>query len=91
MKINTYILNVECNGSTITGVQTNDTSLGPNGIIPLNPNECVVLSAGSYGSAHVSFKSGIGPTGMINLVKSNATAEPLLPPQAQWVNLRYNV
>jgi len=89
----TNVLNVVRNGAQITGVKTNDTSLGPNGLIPLTPNGRVILSAGSFGSARVLFRSGIGPTDMINLVEGDATAGPNLPPQSQWINLPvgYNV
>jgi cellobiose dehydrogenase (acceptor) len=86
-------LNVVRNGALITGVNTNDTSLGPNGVIPLTKNGRVILSAGSYGSPRILFRSGIGPTDMINIVKADATASPNLPPQASWINLPvgYNV
>ncbi|KAJ7176602.1 cellobiose dehydrogenase [Mycena filopes] len=86
LKLFTTVMNVIRNGSTITGVQTNDTTV-PGGIYPLNPKGRVILSAGSYGSARILFRSGIGPTDMINIVKSDPIAGPLLPPQAQWINL----
>ncbi|KAH0578929.1 substrate-specific activator of APC-dependent proteolysis, variant 2 [Termitomyces sp. 'cryptogamus'] len=88
-----YVQNLVRNGSQILGVQTNDTSLGPNGVIPLNPNGRVVLSAGSFGTPRVLFRSGIGPTDMITLAQNDATAGPRLPPQSQWINLPvgYNV
>lgn len=88
-----YVQNVVRNGPAITGVKTNDTSLGPNGIIPLTPKGRVVLSAGSFGSPRILFRSGIGPTDMINIVKANTDASPNLPPQSQWINLPvgYNV
>ena len=79
--------NVVRNGSTVTGVQTNDTSLGPNGIIPLNPNGRVILSAGSLQTPRLLFQSGIGPTDQINLVKGNTAAASRLPPQSDWINL----
>lgn len=89
----TLVSNVIRNGSTITGVKTNNTALGPNGVIPLNPNGRVILSAGSYGSPRILFQSGIGPTDMIDLVKASATAAPNLPPQSEWIDLPvgYNV
>ncbi|KAG6897590.1 hypothetical protein C0992_013266 [Termitomyces sp. T32_za158] len=89
----TYVQNLVRNGSQILGVQTNDTSLGPDGIIPLNPNGRVVLSAGSFGTPRTLFRSGIGPTDMITLAQNDATAGPRLPPQSQWIDLPvgYNV
>ncbi|KAF8066812.1 cellobiose dehydrogenase [Lyophyllum atratum] len=87
------VLNVVRKGAQITGVKTNDTSLGPNGVIPLTAKGRVVLSAGSFGSPRILFRSGIGPTDMINIVKNDAVASPNLPPQAEWINLPvgYNV
>ena len=89
----TTVLNVVRNGSQITGVKTNDTSLGPDGVIPLTSKGRVILSAGSYGSPRLLFRSGIGPADMINLVKTDPAAGPNLPPQAQWIDLPvgYNV
>ncbi|RDX41638.1 cellobiose dehydrogenase [Lentinus brumalis] len=86
-KDNVLVSQVIRNGSTITGVRTNDTSLGPNGIIPLNPKGRVILAAGSFGTPRILFQSGIGPSDMIQAVQSNPTAGPNLPPQAQWINL----
>ncbi|KAF7377697.1 Cellobiose dehydrogenase [Mycena sanguinolenta] len=76
----------------ITGVKTNDTSV-LNGIYPLNPGGRVILSGGSYGSARILYRSGIGPTDMIELVQGDPVAGPLLPPSSQWINLPvgYNV
>lgn len=61
LKMFTEVLNVVRNGAQITGVKTNDTSVA-GGIYPLTPNGRVILSAGSYGSARLLFRSGIGPS-----------------------------
>ncbi|KAF7979352.1 hypothetical protein HWV62_42789 [Athelia sp. TMB] len=82
-----YVSNVVRNGSTITGVKTNDTSLGPNGVIPLTKNGRVILSAGSYGSPRILFQSGIGPADMISVVEGNAAAAANLPPTSQYITL----
>ncbi|KAI0036403.1 cellobiose dehydrogenase [Vararia minispora EC-137] len=75
------------NGSTITGVRTNDTSLGPNGVVPLNKNGRVVLSAGSFGTMRILFQSGIGPADQLAIVASNPTAAANLPPSNQYISL----
>lgn len=82
-----YVQNVVRNGAQITGVKTNDTSLGPDGVIPLTSQGRVILSAGSFGTPRILFRSGIGPSDMINIVKNDASAGPNLPPQSQWINL----
>src|SRR6266436_2073344 len=83
----TLVSNVVRNRSQITGVQTNDTSLGQNGVIPITTNGFVILSAGSFGSSRILIMSGIGPMDMIQIVQKNVTAAANLPPKAQWINL----
>jgi len=72
---------------------TNDTTVGPNGFIPLNPNGRVVLSAGTFGTSRLLFASGIGPSDMITTLQASPTFGTHMPPQAQWINLPvgYNV
>jgi cellobiose dehydrogenase (acceptor) len=74
-------------------VKTNDTSLGPNGVIPLKKKGRVILSAGSLGSPRILYQSGIGPTDMLTLVQNNDTVSANLPPKSQWIDLPvgYNV
>ncbi|KAJ7137276.1 the flavin domain of cellobiose dehydrogenase [Mycena filopes] len=89
LKLYTPVTAVVRTGGTITGVQTNDTALGPNGVAPLNPGGRVILSAGAFGTSRILFQSGIGPTDMLQTVRNsgNAAAKKNLPPAAQWIDL----
>jgi choline dehydrogenase-like flavoprotein len=86
-KDRTLVSQVVRTGGTITGVRTNNTALGPNGIVPLNPNGRVVLSAGSFGTMRILLQSGIGPADQIAVVQQNAAAAANLPPASSFINL----
>ncbi|KAK0437789.1 cellobiose dehydrogenase [Armillaria borealis] len=79
-----YVLNVVREGGQVTGVATNDTSLGPDGVVPLTPNGRVILAGGSFGSPRVLFRSGIGPEDMLEVVQQAGVE---LPDEADWINL----
>nr|ACF60617.1 cellobiose dehydrogenase [Gelatoporia subvermispora] len=83
----TLVSSVVRNGSQILGVQTNNTAIGPNGFIPLNPNGRVILSAGSFGTPRILFQSGIGPTDMLQTVQQNAAVAANMPSESDWINL----
>jgi len=83
----TTVHSVVRNGSKITGVRTNDTSLGPDGVVPLTAKGRVILSAGAYGSPKILIQSGIGPSDMIQIVEGNATFSQYLPPPSQYIDL----
>ncbi|KAJ7594442.1 cellobiose dehydrogenase [Mycena floridula] len=87
LRMYTNVWNVVRNGPLISGVQTNDTCAGTNGIISLKTGGRVILSSGSLQSPRILFRSGIGPSDMISLVQGDAVAGPLLPSQSNWINL----
>ncbi|KAH7102802.1 cellobiose dehydrogenase, partial [Auriculariales sp. MPI-PUGE-AT-0066] len=83
----TYVQSVVRNGSAITGVQTNNTLLGPNGFIPVTAKGRVILSAGTFGTPRLLFTSGIGPSDQIAIAQSNPTVGSQVPASSQWINL----
>ncbi|KAF9491048.1 cellobiose dehydrogenase [Pleurotus eryngii] len=83
----TFVNSIIRNGTKVLGVQTNDTSLGPDGFIPVTPHGRVILSGGSFGSPRLLFSAGIGPTDMLTIAQGDSVVGPKMPPQAQWINL----
>ncbi|KAJ2927968.1 hypothetical protein H1R20_g9137, partial [Candolleomyces eurysporus] len=83
----TTVQHVVRNGAQITGVQTDNPYIGPGGFVPLTPRGRVILSAGSFGSPRLLFKSGIGPKDMIDIVRKHATAGPNLPAEDKLIEL----
>ncbi|KDQ11151.1 hypothetical protein BOTBODRAFT_467653 [Botryobasidium botryosum FD-172 SS1] len=82
----TYVNSLARNGAQITGVRTNQTSWGNNGTIGLNKGGRVVLAAGTFGSARILIRSGIGPSDQLAIVQNSPGAADL-PPPSQFLNL----
>lgn len=82
-------------GSTVTGVEvlaTNDG--GQTGIYTVTENAGkVVLSAGTFGSAKIMMRSGIGPQDSLEIVKASATDGNTMIAEDDWIILPigYNV
>ncbi|KAJ1310030.1 hypothetical protein OPQ81_006783 [Rhizoctonia solani] len=90
----TKVLAVARNSSTVTGVYTNNTAVGNNGLIRLNSKRGrVILSAGTFGSARLLFQSGIGPADALANVEATPDSVPYLPPKDEYLNLPvgYNI
>lgn len=92
---NSTVNRVIRNGATITGVNvTAYGANGLNGIYSVKPNTGrVVLSAGTFGTAKILLRSGIGPLDMLTVVNNSAADGPTFLPQSQWINLPvgYNI
>lgn len=85
--MNTAVRRVIRNGSKITGVELAGGNGGYCGNVTLNEGGKVILSAGTFGSTKILFRSGIGPTAQLNIVKNSAQDGPTFIDQSQWINL----
>lgn len=87
--LNTAVRRVIRTNGHITGVELQAfKSGGSTGIVNVTATTGrVILSAGTFGSAKILFRSGIGPTDQLNIVKGSAIDGASMIPSAQWINL----
>ncbi|KAM0143527.1 hypothetical protein ACHAO1_000628 [Botrytis cinerea] len=85
LKLETTVIQVLRNGSTITGVLTQATD-GSRQIINLNAKGKVVLASGALSSPRILWNSGIGRSDALNIVKSG-TSGVTLPDSSEWIDL----
>lgn len=85
--MNTAVRRVLRNGSKITGVELAGGNGGYCGNVTLNEGGKVVLSAGTFGTTKILFRSGIGPASQLNVVKNSAQDGSTFIDQSQWINL----
>ncbi|OAG04148.1 cellobiose dehydrogenase [Paraphaeosphaeria sporulosa] len=73
----------------VTGVELEcKNGAGHSGTVNVTPGTGrVIVSAGTMGSAKLLFRSGIGPTDQLNVVKSSSTDGATMISQDQWINL----
>ncbi|KAL5472435.1 hypothetical protein PMIN07_000881 [Paraphaeosphaeria minitans] len=81
---NTTVRRVVRTGSKATGVELES---GYCGTVKLNAGGRVILSAGTFGSSKLLFRSGIGPTDQLNVVKNSVQDGPSFINSSQWINL----
>lgn len=72
LALNTKVIRVLRNASTITGVEVENDS-GRQIINLSDDGGAVLLAAGSMSTPRLLFNSGIGPSEQINIVKSSST------------------
>ncbi|KAK3494806.1 uncharacterized protein B0T23DRAFT_118243 [Neurospora hispaniola] len=86
--LNTAVKRVIREGGHITGVEVEAfRNGGYSGIIPVtNTTGRVVLSAGTFGSAKILLRSGIGPKDQLEVVKASADG-PTMVSNSSWIDL----
>ena len=87
--MNTDVKRVIRTSGHVTGVEVATyASGGYSGVVNLTPNTGrVVLSAGTFGSPRIMFRSGIGPTDQLTIVKGSALDSKTMINSTQWMNL----
>nr|ADT70777.1 cellobiose dehydrogenase [Stachybotrys bisbyi] len=85
---NTQVKRVIRQGGHVTGVEVeNYNGDGYKGTVKVTPvSGRVVLSAGTFGSAKLLLRSGIGPKDQLAIVK-NSTDGPTMASERDWINL----
>ncbi|KAH8731998.1 hypothetical protein GQ44DRAFT_642000 [Phaeosphaeriaceae sp. PMI808] len=81
---NTAVRRVVRTGGKATGVELES---GYCGTINLKPGGRVILSAGTFGSSKLLFRSGIGPKDQLTTVKNSAQDGPSFIKDSDWINL----
>ncbi|KAK0611698.1 cellobiose dehydrogenase [Immersiella caudata] len=71
-------------GGKVTGVEVECG--GSSGVVSLTGTGRVILSAGTFGSAKILWRSGIGTKDMLDVVKSSGDGSSMISSD-QWINL----
>ncbi|KAH6638985.1 hypothetical protein C7974DRAFT_353168 [Boeremia exigua] len=84
---NTAVKRVIRTGGKATGVELEGGAGGYCGNVTLNAGGRVILSAGTFGTSKLLFRSAIGPKDQLNIVKGSVQDGKTFLPEAQWINL----
>lgn len=87
--LNTAVKRVIREGGHITGVEVEPFRTGGyQGIVPVTSvSGRVVLSSGTFGSAKILLRSGIGPKDQLEVVKASAIDGSTMVSNASWITL----
>lgn len=85
--LNTGVRRVVRTGGKATGVELSGGNGGYCGTVNLNPGGRVILSAGTFGSTKLLFRSGIGPKDQLTVVKNSQVDGATFINETEWINL----
>lgn len=85
LKLDSKVVQVKRNGSSVTGVLT-EGSDGSQQLINLNSGGKVVLAAGALSTPRILWNSGIGYSDALQIVQGGSTGV-VLPDEADWISL----
>ncbi|KAF2703417.1 hypothetical protein K504DRAFT_418418 [Pleomassaria siparia CBS 279.74] len=84
---NTAVRRVIRTKGNATGVELAGGNGGYCGTVNLKPGGRVILSAGTFGSTKLLFRSGIGPQDQLTVVKNSVQDGPTFINETEWINL----
>ncbi|KAK1756220.1 putative cellobiose dehydrogenase precursor [Echria macrotheca] len=89
MWLNTSVRRLVREGGHVTGVEVEAfRDGGYKGVVPLTSiSGRVILSAGTFGSAKILLRSGIGPKDQLDIVKNSVVDGPTMISNDSWINL----
>jgi len=87
--LNTSVRRLVREGGHVTGVEVEAfRDGGYKGVVPLTSiSGRVILSAGTFGSAKILLRSGIGPKDQLDIVKNSVVDGPTMIGNDSWINL----